>query len=735
MTRLTLEQKAAIVVGNGYWTTTPVPGIPSITMSDGPHGLRYQPDTGDNLGLGGSEPATCYPPAVGLGSSWNRDLVERVARAIGEEAVEQGVQLVLGPGVNIKRSPLCGRNFEYFSEDPLVSAQLGAAWVRGVQSRGVGASLKHFAANNQETARMTVSAEVDDRTLREIYLPAFEHIVTTEKPETVMCSYNRINGIAAAENRWLLTELLRDEWGFEGAVLSDWGAVDGAVAALAAGLDLEMPGPQKDSDAAIIEAVLSGELDESVLDTAVERMRRLASRLGSPLPAPTSPTDRQALAREAAVESIVLLRNEGSLLPLQPGTRVAVIGEFARTPRFQGAGSSQVNPTRIEAALPALEALAEVTFAPGYHFDEREDPRLLGDAVIAAAEAEVAILFVGLPAMEESEGFDRNHLNLPADQVRLIQEVATVNSRTIVVLTNGGVVTLEPWHDSVSAILEAWLLGQAGGPAVADVLFGVASPSGRLTESIPFRLQDTPSYLNFPGENDVVRYGEGVFVGYRYYETTDVPVRYPFGFGLGYTTFSLTDLVATPTGATVRVTNTGSRRGSHVVQLYVAPAQSKVARPRRELRGFEKVTLDAGESAVVSFALDDRTFAHWDTLTSGWLVPGGDYTIEVGDNAHEIALRATVRRRGPAAGRLTLESSVSELLEHPVTGRILSRAVRKANAASEIGGNLFDMVATVPIRRLLRFPGVGEQMRQLPLLLAVANNPVIRAIAGWFRRS
>ncbi|NYF09208.1 beta-glucosidase [Leifsonia sp. AK011] len=745
MTRLTRQQKTSLVVGDSYWTTAAVPGIPSITMSDGPHGLRYQPNHGDNLGLGGSEPATCYPPAVGLASSWNRSLIERVAQAIGEEAVEQGVNLVLGPGVNIKRSPLCGRNFEYISEDPFVSGELGAAWVRGVQSRGVGASLKHFAANNQETARMTVSAEVDDRTLREIYLPAFERIVKREKPETVMCSYNRINGVAAAENHWLLTDLLRDEWGFEGVVLSDWGAVDGAVAALAAGLDLEMPGPQKDSRSALLAALDSGDLDEDVLDLSVERMRRLVRRLRSgtvgvdALPvSDSSPhldvVERHGLAREAAAESIVLLRNEGSVLPLTPGSSVAVIGEFARTPRFQGAGSSQVTPTRVDAALPAFEEIADVTFAPGYRLDEHVDQQLLHEAVDAARSADAAVLFVGLPPMEESEGFDRDHLNLPADQIALIKAVAAVNPRTVVVLTNGGVVTLEPWHDSVASIVEAWLLGQAGGPAVADVVFGVVAPSGRLTESIPFRLQDTPSYLNFPGENNVVRYGEGVFVGYRYYETVDVPVRYPFGHGLGYTTFEFSDLVASGSSASVRVTNTGSRSGSHVVQLYVGPAASPVSRPVRELRGFEKVMLEPGASMVVTFELDDRAFAYWDTLTDGWLVHGGSYAIEIGHNAHDIALTATVHKRGPAPRKLTLESSVTDLLEHPVTGPVLSFAMRRAGGADELGANVFDMVATVPIRRLMRFPGVGEQMRMLPLLLAVANNPVIRTIAGWFRR-
>lgn len=737
---LSLGQKASLLVGSGYWGTVAAEGIPAVTMNDGPHGLRTQPQNGDNLGLGQSLPATCYPPAVGLGSSWNRELLERVGRAIGVEAIEQGVDIVLGPGVNIKRSPLCGRNFEYFSEDPLVSGELGAAWVRGVQSVGVGTSLKHFAANNQETARMTVSAEVDERTLREIYLPAFERIVTREQPWTVMCAYNRVNGIPAAEHHELLTGILRDEWGFQGAVISDWGAVDGRVPALAAGLDLEMPGPQPGSVAEIVAAVRSGDLDESVVDRAVERIAALAARANAVRPVvdgvPVTSDERQALAREAAIESIVLLRNEGGILPLNPATPVTVIGEFARTPRFQGSGSSQVNPTHVETLLDGLAAHGvDVTFEPGYPLDRKSDPGPLREAAAAAARtAHTVVLMVGLPSWEESEGFDRVTIDLPADQIDLIRAVAAVNPRTIVVLSNGGVVSLEPWHDEVPAIVEGWLLGQAGGGALADILVGAAVPSGRLTETIPLRLADTPAFLNFPGEANVVRYGEGVFVGYRYYESIDRPVRYPFGFGLGYTTFALDGPVATREGVRVRVTNTGSRTGSEVVQVYVAPAPSAVARPVRELRGFAKVRLEPGESAEVEIALDDRAFAHWDVTRHEWRVPGGEYRIEVGRSAHDIVGSVVVRRRGPAPERLTLESTVGELLDHPVTGPILARAVRGAGDTSAMDGNLFDMVSSVPIRRLMRFPGVGDSMRRLPLLLTIANIPVVRTIAGWFRR-
>ncbi|MCC6856806.1 MAG: glycoside hydrolase family 3 protein, partial [Microbacteriaceae bacterium] len=521
---LSLEQKAALVAGGGFWSTLEAPeaGILSVVLTDGPHGVRRQVGGDDHLGIGESAPATCFPPAAGIASSWNVDLVERVGRALGEEARAQGVGMLLGPGVNIKRSPLCGRNFEYFSEDPLVSGVLGAAWVRGIQSTGMGASLKHFAANNQETNRMTVSAEVDERTLREIYLPAFERVVTTEQPWTVMCSYNRINGVAAAENHWLLTELLRDEWGFKGLVVSDWGAVDARVPALAAGLDLEMPGPQADSAEAIVAAVRSGELDEAVLDAAVDRVIALAARASGDRAGRDHDADdadldeldhripaaHHVLAREAATESIVLLRNEGAILPLATAQAIAVIGEFARTPRFQGAGSSQVNPTRVDTALDAVSSIAPVEFAPGYSFDRHVDAApLIAEAVEVARRSATVLLFVGLPAGDESEGYDRTHLDLPAAQLALIEAVSVANPRTVVVLTNGSVVSLEPWHDSVPAIVEGWLLGQAGGSAVAEVLFGIVEPSGRLAESIPYRLQDTPSYLNFPGENDVVRYG------------------------------------------------------------------------------------------------------------------------------------------------------------------------------------------------------------------------------------
>ncbi|MCU1411606.1 MAG: beta-glucosidase [Rhodoglobus sp.] len=737
MPDLTLEQKAALVVGANFWSTLGIDsaGIPPVVVTDGPHGVRLQRGSGDALGIGDSVPATCFPPAAGLASSWNPALVERIGVALGDESRAEGVGVLLGPGVNIKRSPLCGRNFEYFSEDPLLSGELGAAWVRGIQSRGVGASLKHFAVNNQETNRMTVSAEVDERTLREIYLPAFERVVTGEQPWTVMCSYNRINGVAASENHWLLTEVLRDEWGFRGLVVSDWGAVEHRVPALAAGLDLEMPGPQGESAAAVVAAVRGGTLAPDVLDAAVARVRALADRAAHVGSQSQASSAHHALAREAAAESMVLLRNEGGLLPLDTAQAVGVIGEFARSPRIQGAGSSQVNPTRLDTALEAIGSIAPVEFAPGYSFDKRVDPApLIAEAVAVARRSEVVLLFVGLPAGDESEGYDRTHLELPAAQGRLIREVVAANARTVVVLTNGGVVSLEPWHDSVPAIVEAWLLGQAGGSAVADVLFGRVGPSGRLAESIPLRLQDNPSYLNFPGEGDTVRYGEGIFVGYRYYETVDVPVRYPFGHGLTYTTFSYDSLDVSRDGrtASVTVTNTGPRAGREVVQLYVSAPTGGISVPRRELRGFEKVSLEPGEAIRVHFELESRAYSHWDVVTKGWVVAGGQYLVEIGRSAHDIAVSAPVSLSAPRSPRLTLDSRVSEFLDHPVTGPILARAAGGVEGGDS--ANLLEMVASMPMRRLMRFPGVGDSFKRVGVLIALANNPVVRGLASLLRR-
>jgi beta-glucosidase len=588
--QLTLEEKASLCLGSDFWHTAPVPrlGIPQITMSDGPHGLRKQPGRGDHVGISGSVPATCFPTACALGSSWDPDLVRRVGEALGREARAQDVAVVLGPGINIKRSPLCGRNFEYFSEDPLLSGVLGAAMIQGIQSQGVGASLKHYAANSQETDRLRISADVDERTLREIYLAGFEHAVTAAQPWTVMCSYNKINDVYASENPWLLTEVLRGEWGFDGLVVSDWGAVNDRVAALAAGLDLEMPPNLGVSDTALVAAVRAGLLDEPVLDAAVARVLRLVERATTAQPASPVDTDEHyALARDAASQCAVLLKNDDGILPLRPaaGDTVAVIGEFARTPRFQGAGSSQVNPTRVDIPIDELRALvpdgAEVAFAAGFGIGASDrDEQLADEAVALAGRATTVVVFLGLPAAEESEGFDRTHMDLPVNQTALLARLAEVNANLIVVLANGSAVRLSDWATYAKAVLECWLSGQAAGGAVADLLLGTANPCGRLAETLPIRVEDNPSYLNFPGEDGHVRYGEGIFVGYRGYDALAREVSYPFGHGLSYTSFGYDGITARISGSadtgdlaitvTCHVTNTGDHRGKEVVQLYVS---------------------------------------------------------------------------------------------------------------------------------------------------------------------
>jgi beta-glucosidase len=749
---LTLEEKATLVVGSGFWHTAAVPGIRSIMVTDGPHGLRKQEIGDGHLGLGTSVPATCFPPAVALASTFNTELVQRVGVALGQEARAEDIAVLLGPGINIKRSPLCGRNFEYFSEDPLVSGELGAALVRGLQSQGVAASLKHFAANNQETNRMTVSAEIDERTLREIYLPAFETVVTREQPWTVMCSYNRLNGVATAESHWLLTTLLREEWGYRGLVVSDWGAVDGRVAALIAGTDLEMPGPQADSQAAVVQAVRDGSLKESVLDVAVERIRALVERASdgastgviggngsstgqtAGVAASTPAEAHHALAREAAAESIVLLRNESGVLPLPANTRIAVIGELARTPRIQGSGSSQVNPTRMDNPLEQLQARASVDFAAGYTLAAGTDSALRDEAVQLAGKADAVLLFLGLPEGDESEGYDRTRLDLPPDQLELVAAIAAVNPRAVVVLTNGGVVTLEPWHDGVAGILECWLLGQAAGSAIADVVFGDTNPSGRLAETIPYRLQDTPSYLNFPGDGNVVRYSEGMFVGYRHYETIGLAARYPFGYGLSYSTFDYSELRVRRDQVSVTVTDTGSRAGKEVVQLYVSAPSGQAGTPVRELRGFAKVALEPGESQTVTITLGARAFSYWDVESSAWVVAGGTYEVQLGRSAQDIVLTAPVRRSSTRKTHpLTMESPVSDWLAHPVTGLILRRTAARENP-EEGGTGLLEMVGSMPMRRLLRFPGVEIDQAQLHLLRRVANNPAVLGLARGVAR-
>ena len=713
-TGLTVAQKAALCLGSDFWHTAPVPehGIEAILVSDGPHGLRRQPEQGDHIGLSGSVPATCFPTASALGSSWDVELAREVGAAIGLEAREQGVAVVLGPGVNIKRSPLCGRNFEYLSEDPLLTGHLGAALVEGLQSQHVGASVKHFAANNQETDRLRVSADVDERTLREIYLPAFEHVVTTARPWTVMCAYNKVNGEFASQHRWLLTDVLRGEWGFDGLVVSDWGAVHDRVAALVAGLDLEMPPNLGVSDRAIVAAVADGSLDESVLDTAVGRVLGLAGRARERQPATVDPAAHHALARRAAAGCTVLLRNDGDVLPLtdRPGLRVAVVGGFARTPRFQGAGSSQVNPTMVDNALDALAAAlpsAEVRFA--------ED-------VAGIADVDVVLAFLGLPPEAESEGFDRTDIDLPADQIRLVDELSELDAPIVAVLANGGVVRTSTWEHHVAAVVECWLGGQAAGSAIADVLTGAVDPGGRLAETIPLHLLDHPSSINFPGGEGHVRYGEGVFVGYRGFDATERDVAYPFGHGLSYTTFAHRDLAVTQTGShdggdldlrvEVTVANTGGRAGREVVQLYVGDPESALARPPRELRGFAKVPLQPGEQRRLAFTLSARDLSYWSAGHRGWVLEGGRFEIAVGASSRNLTQRTTVTVEAtPPPRSLTGMSTLQEWMADPEGSAALIAAVGTGPDGRPRGvlGNaeMLPVIGNFPLAVLTAFTGLG----------------------------
>ncbi|HEV2824250.1 MAG TPA: glycoside hydrolase family 3 C-terminal domain-containing protein [Actinomycetota bacterium] len=731
--QLTLEEKASLCLGSDFWHTAPVErlGIAAIMVSDGPHGLRTQPEEADHVGISGSVPATCFPTASALASSWDPELVQRVGAALGREARAQGVAVVLGPGINIKRSPLCGRNFEYFSEDPALSGVLGAAMIDGVQSQGVGTSLKHYAANNQETDRLRVSAEVDERTLREIYLAGFERAVTEAGPWTVMCAYNKVNGVYASEHAWLLTTVLRGEWGFDGLVVSDWGAVHDRVAALAAGLDLEMPPNLGVSDAAILTAVRSGQLDEHVLDTAVARVLQLVDRAAANTEPPPvlDPDAHHMLARAAATECAVLLKNQDRLLPLRPaaGDIIAVIGEFARTPRYQGAGSSQVNPTRVDVALDELRAGVpegvEIAFAAGYGIDTSDrDEQLAAEAVALAERADVVVAFLGLPAADESEGFDRSHMDLPANQTALLSRLADANPNLAVVLANGSAVRLSEWEQHAKAVLECWLSGQGAGGAAANLLLGTANPSGRLAETLPLRLEDTPSYLNFPGEAGQVRYGEGIFVGYRGYDALDRQVHYPFGHGLSYTSFGYADLSANVTGRpqdgdlvvniTCRVTNTGDHRGKEVVQLYVGDPEASVARPVRELKAFAKVDLDPGETTAVAFTLTARDLSYWSTRLHDWALEGGEFELAVGASSRDLRLTTTLDIAAPPLpSRLDGMSTLQEWLADPTGSALLHKAVGTDETGRPKGilgsEELMVVIGNFPISTLAGFAGFG----------------------------
>lgn len=646
--QMTLEEKARMMSGKNTWETVVFPqyGIPSMCLSDGPHGLRRQAGAGDHLGLNASLPATCFPTAASVANSWDEQLGEEIGTALAEEAVTMGVNVILGPGLNIKRSPLCGRNFEYFSEDPYHAGKMAAAYIRGIQSQGIAACPKHFAANSQELRRMANDSVVDERTFRELYTTGFEIAVKEGKAKSIMSSYNEVNGIYANENSHMLQEILVDEWGFDGFVVSDWGGSNDHALGVKNGSHLEMPGTGNSGVHDIVKAVKNGDLTEEVLD---QRLDELLSVIFDTHQATEEKKgtsfDIEAhhkLARKAAQESIVLLKNEDNILPLQPGTKVAVIGDFAQTPRYQGAGSSLVNPAKQpEAVLNEIGncGLEMVAFEQGYRRNKKSDAKLIERAKEAAKKAEVVLVFAGLDEISESEGLDRTHMNMPQAQNMLIDEISTVNPNVIVVLSAGSAVEM-PWYSYVRGIVHGYLGGQAGASAMLNVLTGKVCPSGKLNESYPVHCEDNPVLHYYPSKERSSEYRESLYVGYRYYTTIDKKVRFPFGFGLSYTTFKYSDLKVDDSGVTFQIRNTGKTAGTEIAQLYVGRKSDTVFRPVRELKGFARVTLEPGESKTVYIGFDDKTFRFYDTRTNTWEIETGDYEIMVGSDAQTMLLEA-----------------------------------------------------------------------------------------------
>ena len=649
--KMKLEEKAALLSGKGEWQTWEFErlGIPSMFCSDGPHGIRKQAGAGDHLGLNPSLPATCFPTAATVANSWDPELGEEIGKALGEEARVQGVNVVLGPGLNIKRSPLCGRNFEYFSEDPYLAGKMAAGYVRGIQSQGVYACPKHFAVNSQELRRMAMNAVVDERTLREIYLTGFEIAVKEGNARSIMTSYNQVNGTYANENKHLLRDILRGEWGYDGIVITDWGGSNDHIQGVEAGSDLEMPTPGLDSARQIVAAVKEGKLKESAVDECVDRLLEAVLTLtkNGETPEEFDKEAHHALARRAAGESAVLLKNEENILPLKPGTRVALIGDFAFEPRYQGAGSSMVNATALDkmSELISGSGLVLAGSSKGYIRTGEEDAVLAKEAVDLAQSADVVLYCFGLDELSESEGIDRTHMRIPQNQISLLESMARVNQNIVGILSAGAAVEM-PWHYCLKGLLHGYLYGQAGAGAMLDILTGKINPSGRLNETYPIRYEDTPAFRYFPSEERNSEYREGLYVGYRYYDTSKVRVMYPFGFGLSYTQFEYSGLEVDDTGVSFTVTNTGKTDGAEVAQLYVGMKDAKVYRPEKELKGFAKVYLKAGESSKVRIDFDDKTFRYWNVRTNSWEIEGGTYRIMIGASCADIRLEEQVQIRG-----------------------------------------------------------------------------------------
>lgn len=725
--KMTVEEKAEICSGASRWRTHSIERleIPEIMMADGPHGLRKEPKEKESASMGESIKAICFPTASALACSWDRTLMSRMGEALGEESQSEDVNILLGPGVNIKRSPLCGRNFEYFSEDPLLASELAANYVKGVQSMGVGTSLKHFAANNQEHRRLTVDAQIDERTLREIYLSAFEKVVKEAQPWTVMCAYNQVNGTHASENKYLLTDVLKEEWGHEGFVVSDWGAVNYRDKGIEAGLELEMPSSHGDGKKAIVDAVENGSLSEESLDRAAERMLKIIFK------AVESDRDdlnynkdeHHQLAREIAAESMVLLKNKDSILPLTKDDKLGVVGSFAKKPRFQGGGSSNINPYQVDNAYAELEKYTDqkLAYAEGYSVEsDSNDSKLIKEAKELAEKVDKVLIFAGLPDRYESEGYDRDTLEMPPNQNHLIEELAEVNENIVVVLSNGSPVTM-PWLKKAKGVLEAYLTGQAGGGAAADILFGHVNPSGKLAETFPQKLSDNPSYLFFPGEKDKVEYREGIFVGYRYYDSKEIEPLFPFGYGLSYTEFEYSDLQIEKNKITdqetlnlsLKVKNTGETYGKEIIQLYVSDPESTVIKPEKELKEFAKVELEPGQEKIVEFELAKRAFAYYNTEIDDWYVESGDYEILVGASSRDIRLKETVKVESTVElpYEYTINTNVGDILADPeaeeVFNELLTEYLEGTDLFEMLGGRKSEMMEAMlkymPLRALVMF--------------------------------
>lgn len=734
---MTLEEKAGMCSGEDFWHLKAIErlGIPTVMVSDGPHGLRKQDDRGDNLGINDSIEAVCFPASCASAASFDRELIKEMGRALGEECQAENVSVLLGPGINIKRTPLCGRNFEYFSEDPYLAGELGASHVLGVQSQNVGTSVKHFAANNQEYRRMTASSEVDERTLREIYLSAFETVVKKAKPWTVMCSYNKVNGIFASENPILLNDILRKEWGFNGYVVSDWGAVNERVEGLKAGLDLEMPSSHGTTDAQIVQAVKENRLSEDILDQSVERILSAIYRFDDNRLDKTFDKEKDhKLAVKILEESAVLLKNVNNVLPLNTKQKIAFIGEYAQKPRYQGGGSSHINSYKVSSALEFVKPLTDIIYEYGFPVDKDErNEELFNQAIKAAQNSDVAVVFAGLPDSFESEGYDRTHMRLPSCQNELIEAICSVQPNTVVVLHNGSPIEM-PWVNRVAGILEMYLGGQGIGEATVNLLFGLTNPSGKLPETFPLKLADNPTSLAFPGDGHSVEYKEGVYVGYRYYDKKEMNVLFPFGYGLSYTAFTYSNLRIDKKEMTdietvkvsVDVTNSGDILGREIVQLYVSDHTHRIDRPLRELKGFEKVELMPMETKTVEFILDKRSFAWYHVGISDWYLGSGNYTIEIGrssreiEQVEEINLISTRKltfhvHENTTFGELMLDERtrpvIMDMIKHQTSVLLDGSDISKEAISDEMNAKMFE---NSPIRTIRSFMGMdNEEMKQL----------------------